>query len=154
MPLYAEAARQLLGCDCLGGVFHRVGRSKKLQEHYFARMRFIRGRYAEVDDYEDLLSKVLARVGEFLQAMREGRFDVMPTADCPSYCPFRQICHYSPARDEVKRPPKTEGEEGATAPKSDPLTESKPRPEVQPPADRSGKQKKKVDNRDKGGAKR
>ena len=31
-----------------------------------------------------------------------GRFDLAPTHDCPSYCPFRQICHYSPVRAELK----------------------------------------------------
>ena len=81
-------------------------------------MRFIRGDYAEVDEYDELLKQVLARVGEFLQAMREGRFDMMPTHDCPGFCPFRQICHFSPARDEVKRPPE-EVEDVTTAQKSE-----------------------------------
>jgi len=43
-------------------------------------------------------------VGEFLTAMREGRFDLLPTDDCPGYCPFRQVCQFSPARNELKRP--------------------------------------------------
>jgi hypothetical protein len=34
--------------------------------------------------------------------MRDGRFDVLPTHDCPGYCPYRQVCHYADARAELK----------------------------------------------------
>ncbi|HOD81423.1 MAG TPA: PD-(D/E)XK nuclease family protein [Phycisphaerae bacterium] len=103
LPLYALAVEKMLGEQAMGGVFHRVGPGK-LKEQYFARMRYIRGRYSQVEAYEELLQSVLARVGEFLTAMREGRFDLLPTDDCPGYCPFRQVCQFSPARDELKRP--------------------------------------------------
>lgn len=104
LPLYALAVEKMLGQPATGGTLHRVGQGK-LKEQYFARMRYIRGRYSAVDDYPQSLKAVLERAGSFLTAMRKGRFDLMPTADCPGYCPFRQICHFSPARDELKRPP-------------------------------------------------
>ena len=104
LPLYALAVEKILAEEALGGVFHRVG-AGKLKELYFARMRYIRGRYSEVQEYPQSLGSVLERVGSFLAAMREGRFDLLPTHECPGYCPFRQICQFSPARDELKRPP-------------------------------------------------
>ena len=40
--------------------------------------------------------------GRFVAGMAAGRFDVTPTHDCPTHCPFRQICEHSPARARRK----------------------------------------------------
>ncbi|MFW6065326.1 MAG: hypothetical protein ACOC9S_00770, partial [Planctomycetota bacterium] len=36
--------------------------------------------------------------------MREGRFDLMPTDKCPSWCPVKSICRFSRFRVELKQP--------------------------------------------------
>jgi len=103
LPIYAAAAEVLLGSDALGGVFHRVW-AQGAWRQYFAAMTLSRGTYKDLEDYDQKREAVFETIGRFVQGMRAGRFDVLPTDKCPSYCPFRQICHYSGARERLKRP--------------------------------------------------
>jgi ATP-dependent helicase/nuclease subunit B len=102
LPLYAAAASAMLGGACLGGVFERIGPSNAARQRLFAAMSKHRGKYKSDNEYEDDLRTAIEHVGQFVQAMRTGRFDLLPTHQCPSYCPFRQICHFSRARHDLK----------------------------------------------------
>jgi len=105
LPLYAVAAEAILGEACLGGAFHRIGGPEGNRERYFAALKCGRdGHYQEAQGYDQQRQAVMEKVGQFIRGMRSGHFDLMPTHDCPAYCPFRRICHYSDARMEVKAP--------------------------------------------------
>ena len=106
MPLYAAAAEAILGAPCVGGAFHKVGATTGRFERFFAAVKTGRGGqpYKVDDKYEQNTQAALEAVGRFVDGMAGGRFDTLPTHDCPSYCPFRHICHYSPARAEFKTP--------------------------------------------------
>jgi len=101
LPLYSAAAAAMLGGEGSGGAFHRIGegRSKKCLD--FSPETTDRS-VAKLGGYDAVHQAAMQRVAEFVTAMSEGRFDLYPTHDCPSYCPFRQICQFSPARAEVK----------------------------------------------------
>ena len=102
VPLYAAAAEALLGATCVGGAFHRIGEGRASRERFFAEVTASHGRagYKVDEKYEEKLQAALATVGWFVEGMAAGRFDAAPTHPCPSYCPYRRICHYSPARAE------------------------------------------------------
>jgi len=102
LPLYAAVVAQMLGEGCLGGAFHRIGPARSAYERLFAAVSRHGGRYKLSDRYEADLAAAIEHVGRFVQAMRAGRFDLMPTHQCPSYCPFRRICHFSQARLDLK----------------------------------------------------
>jgi ATP-dependent helicase/DNAse subunit B len=98
MPLYIEALEQLLAERPLGGVFHRLdGRTS-----WFAEIDTVRGKLRPVENHPDRQQQAMQRVGQFLQAMQSGQFDLAPTARSCRYCPYRQSCHFSPARREHK----------------------------------------------------
>ena len=112
MPLYAAAVEAILGAECVGGVFHRVGAAGSRMERFFAAVTTSRGRDAYKLDatYEDRRRSAIETVGRFVRRMAAGRFDALPTHECPGYCPFRQICHFSPARARIKTPAADDGE--------------------------------------------
>jgi len=107
MPLYAAAAEALLGSKCVGGAFHRIGSGAGRFERFFAAVTTARGLapYKIDQDYDAKLDAAMETVGQFIRRMAQGRFDALPTHDCPGYCPLRQICQYSPVRAERKTPP-------------------------------------------------
>ena len=100
--LYSAAVEGMFGPEVFGGAFHRV--AGDLAERYFARVKRYRGRVVADGAYESNRDQAMAQVGRFADAMRTGQFDLAPTCQCPSYCPFRRICRYSDPRAEVKRP--------------------------------------------------
>ena len=106
MPLYAAAAEAMLGQKCVGGAFHKIGGGGRF-ERFFAAVTTARGKkpYKVDAGYDAKLEAAMETVGRFVRQMAEGRFDALPTHDCPSYCPLRQICQYSPVRAERKSPP-------------------------------------------------
>lgn len=107
MPLYAAAAEAMLGDKCVGGAFHKIGGGSGRFERFFAGVTTARGKqpYKVDDSYDAKLEAAMETVGQFVRQMGQGRFDVLPTHDCPSYCPLRQICQHSPVRAERKTPP-------------------------------------------------
>jgi hypothetical protein len=111
MPLYAAAAEAILGQKCVGGAFHKIGQGAGRFERFFAAVTTARGSepYKVDEAYQDKLDAAMATVGQFVQRMAQGRFDALPTHDCPAYCPLRQICQYSPVRAERKTPPGQDG---------------------------------------------
>jgi RecB family exonuclease len=104
-PLYAAAAETILHRDALGGAFHGIARRTVT---HFSALRSPRG-----DDrtFAQRMTDAMATAGAFATAMRGGRFDVLPTHKCPSWCPYRRICHYADARADLKRPCCEEGDE-------------------------------------------
>jgi len=115
MPLYAAAAEAMLGGKCVGGAFHKIGGGGGRFERFFAGVRTARGkkRYKVDEGYEAKLEAAMETVGRFVRQMAQGRFDALPTHDCPGYCPLRQICRYSPVRAERKTPPPAEADVAA-----------------------------------------
>ncbi len=113
MPLYAAAAEALLGQKCVGGAFHKIGSGAGRFDRFFAAVTTARGLapYKVDEDYDAKLDAAMKTVGQFIRRMAQGRFDALPTHDCPGYCPLRQICQYSPIRAKRKTPP-AEADEG------------------------------------------
>ena len=107
LAIYTEAIEQITDQKALGGVFHQVERNEEL---HFSLMKPPR---REKRPFEQRRRDALSRIGEFVEQMRAGRFDALPEHDCPGYCPFRRICHYSPARARIKTP-RSKTEEGRT----------------------------------------
>jgi ATP-dependent helicase/nuclease subunit B len=99
LQIYAAAVEQMLNRPCAGGAFHAVVAGG---ERHFSTLKTPRG---EKRDFDQRRRDAAETVGRFVAGMAAGAFDVTPTHKCPSYCPFRQICHYSPVRAELKRPP-------------------------------------------------
>jgi RecB family exonuclease len=112
MPLYAAAVESLLGERCLGGAFHGIGGEGKF-ERLFAALKASRSKdqpYRLDERYEEHLQATMETVGRFIRRMADGEFHVAPSGPCPSYCPLRQICQYSPVRAQRKGPPPTDDE--------------------------------------------
>jgi len=109
LPLYAAAAAELLGMQDFGGSFHRIGEGGGTDRLEFSAADESRG-VKKLGGYAAARRVALERLADFVTAMSDGKFDLLPTHDCPRYCPFRQICHYSPARAEVKTASPKEGE--------------------------------------------
>ena len=104
LPIYAAAAERMLGQACFGGAFHRIAEADAAKDSYFAAMKLHGGKFVPNAKFGEQCKAAMEKVDLFVSAMREGRFDLQPTDKCPSYCPFRQICHYSPARADIKAP--------------------------------------------------
>ncbi|NBB95803.1 MAG: hypothetical protein GVY16_08685 [Planctomycetes bacterium] len=102
MPLYAAAVRTLkpTGEPCLGGAFHGV--TAEAPQAYFAAMRLARKTLAANPAFDEQYQLAMDRIGEFVEAMRAGRFDLLPHPETARYDDFREADHYSPARAEVK----------------------------------------------------
>ncbi len=98
-PLYALAAGHILDTPPAGGAYHRIGAD---QQRTFARFKPSSRGVKEDDTYDQQLDELLATLSGFIDDMSSGRFDVAPTHHCPSYCPYRRICHYAPARARLK----------------------------------------------------
>ena len=109
LPLYATAAEKILNRPAMGGAFHRIGAGAgkdRLEFPAAAGSRTVK----RAGPCGHAWKEVAEQIGQFVQAMRKGRFDLQPTHDCPSYCPYRQICHYAPSRGGLKGDPNsTEG---------------------------------------------
>ncbi|HUT59934.1 MAG TPA: PD-(D/E)XK nuclease family protein [Phycisphaerae bacterium] len=109
LALYAAALRAWsagphttrLGAECVGGVFHKIGRAGPA-ERWFARVKPARGELVEDDEYDNMQAQAVETVGRFVEGIRSGRFELSPEAACPSYCPFRRICQFSDVRMEAK----------------------------------------------------
>ena len=104
MPLYAAAAEAILHRPCVGGAFHRIGATTVSFERFFAAVTTARGLvpYKLDEAYETKRHDAMETVARFVRQMAAGQFDALPGDRCPTYCPFRQICHYSPARARIK----------------------------------------------------
>ncbi|HAU39236.1 MAG TPA: hypothetical protein DCX07_16175, partial [Phycisphaerales bacterium] len=103
MPLYAAAAEKLLGVPCVGGAFHSV---PDLKQVHFSRLA---KPPRETREFNERLSDALATADGFVQGIRAGRFDALPSHKCPHHCPYRRICQYAEPRARLKAPPNAEG---------------------------------------------
>lgn len=111
LALYARALEAIFGSPCAGGAYHDL---RGNAHRYFARFKLHGGRRRADGDFEDRLELAMKAAGVYVRGMQAGRFDALPAHDCPSYCPYRQICHYSEHRARRKaggRPagPRAEG---------------------------------------------
>ena len=103
LPLYAAAVGRLLDAQVVGGSFHKIGAgSTGPTERLFAAVKKRGDKYSVNEQYQQNTSAVFERIGGFIDAMRTGRFDTFDAHNCASYCPYRQICHHSDARAEIK----------------------------------------------------
>jgi ATP-dependent helicase/nuclease subunit B len=101
LPLYSAAVAAILPGAASGGAFHRIGEGRSKKTLDFSSDSSDRG-IAKLGGYDAVNRAAIQSVADFVTAMSEGQFDLLPTHTCPSYCPFRQICQFSPARAEVK----------------------------------------------------
>jgi len=103
LVVYDAAARELLGKEAAGGAFHRIGADGgQLLFAAFGKSRKRNTDYEPDEDYEADREAAIERMGEFVSAMRAGRFDALPTHDCPAWCEFSQVCQYADFRAERK----------------------------------------------------
>jgi ATP-dependent helicase/DNAse subunit B len=107
LPVYAAAAQAILGEPSRGGAFHGVLGSAGPTERYFAAITTRGGEFVPWPKYAEKLQAAMDRIGQAIGAIRAGRFDLQPS-QCPSYCAYRQICHYARFRAELKCPPPQE----------------------------------------------
>jgi ATP-dependent helicase/nuclease subunit B len=96
MPVYIEAVEQILLRPCPGGVFHHVADAK---DRHFSELKAPR---KDPRPFRERRTEAVRLIGEFVAGIRGGRFDALPSATCPSYCPFREICQHADARAELK----------------------------------------------------
>jgi RecB family exonuclease len=101
LPIYTEAVQRIFGESCLGGALHHIADN---DEALFSILKKWGGSYSITKDFGERREGVLRTIGQLVGGMRDGRFDVLPTHDCPGYCPYRQVCHYAAARAELKAP--------------------------------------------------
>ncbi len=96
LPLYAAALTKILSENTFGGEFHQIvdGSYRK-----FSALDKPRG---ETRDYDERLKDSLDLAGKFVKLISQGRFDLLPTHDCSPWCPYRQICQFAEARQEIK----------------------------------------------------
>jgi len=106
IPLYSAAAATILPGESSGGAFHRIGSGNGKKTLDFSPETADRS-IKKLGGYEAVNAAAMQSVADFVTAMSRGRFDLHPTHNCPSYCPFRQICQFSPTRAEIK----SEGDE-------------------------------------------
>ncbi|MDP6634897.1 MAG: PD-(D/E)XK nuclease family protein [Phycisphaerae bacterium] len=101
LPLYSAAAAEILSNESSGGAFHRIGIGSGKKRLDFSPDTADSG-VARLGGYDEINRSAMQSVANFVTAMSKGQFDLYPTHNCPSYCPFRQICQFSPTRAEVK----------------------------------------------------
>jgi ATP-dependent helicase/DNAse subunit B len=100
VPLYTAAVESLLDEKALGGAFHGIKDGKK---SFFAAVKVYRGNVKEDDKYVENRQQAMTTVGLAVEGIAAGRFDLLPSKDACKYCEYRRICHFSPARDELRR---------------------------------------------------
>jgi len=101
LPLYSAAAGVIIDRGSSGGAFHRIGSGKSRKTLDFTVDTSDRS-VTKLGGYQAVRDAAMQSVADFVTAMSLGQFDLAPTHNCPSYCPLRQICQFSPTRAEVK----------------------------------------------------
>ncbi|MCY2930383.1 MAG: PD-(D/E)XK nuclease family protein, partial [Planctomycetota bacterium] len=69
---------------------------------FFAAVKPGKGGFSPREGYEDQREALLALTGELAEHARAGRFDLPREDRCSSWCPYKLICQFSPARAAVK----------------------------------------------------
>ena len=100
LPLYSIAAGKLLGEEALGGAFHQIGGDGR--QTCLAAVKCWGREYRQDKDFQPRLAATIEKVAQFVQSIRAGRFDLLPSHNCPPYCPFRQTCQYVEHRAALK----------------------------------------------------
>ena len=100
MPLYTAVVESLLGEKVLGGAFHSLKGDKPV---FFAAVKVYRGNVKEDEKYVENRRLAMQAVGHAVEGMAAGRFDLLPNKGACDYCEYRRMCHFSPARDELRR---------------------------------------------------
>ncbi len=102
LVLYSAAVEKILHVKSMGGAFHRIAPGPRANETCFAVGYKHGNKTLDEDSYAALYRRVLAGVGRFVSGIRTGRFDLLPSGDCPAYCPFAQICNFRQVRADLK----------------------------------------------------
>jgi ATP-dependent helicase/nuclease subunit B len=100
MSLYLAVADTLLDEPCIGGAYHALRDGK---ETTFAEVKLYRNTPRADEHYTADRQVALGRIGEMIQAIRDGRFDLEPATGACTSCDYRQSCHLSQARSDVKQ---------------------------------------------------
>lgn len=100
MPLYTAVVESLMGEKTLGGAFHSL---KGEKPSFFAAVKVYRGNVKEDEKYVENRRLAMRAVGHAVEGMAAGRFDLLPNKGACDYCEYRRMCHFSPARDELRR---------------------------------------------------
>ncbi len=112
LPLYALAVESILNEECIGGAYHSIlGRTV-----WFSAVKYTPKNVSFHDHFDERRRLSIENIGKAVEKIRLGHYEPVPAGapaqSCPSYCPYRTICHFSQARLEVKRPAlETEGED-------------------------------------------
>jgi ATP-dependent helicase/nuclease subunit B len=101
LTLYAEAVARLFGADALGGVFYHVGATGPACR-FFAAVKPGKNGFTIRDSYDAQRERLLALTGELVEHARAGQFLLPREEQCSSWCPYKRICQFSPARAAVK----------------------------------------------------
>ena len=106
LALYAEALAAMFGEPCAGGAYHDVPNNAVRGA---STSKMPRSPKVPPMSYEEWLAASMAATGGYVEAIRAGRFDALPTHGCPRRCPLRQVCHYAEHRARRKAPAGREG---------------------------------------------
>lgn len=106
IPLYTLAVESLLGEKTLGGSFHSLRENKP---SLFASVKVHRGKVKEEEKYVENREQAMEAIGRAVEGIAAGKFDLLPAKGACDYCEYRRVCHFSPARDELRRAPSGEG---------------------------------------------
>jgi len=107
LALYTAATGKLFRQPSLGGAFHQVG--GEIKQTYLAAIKRWKEEFRPDEGFQKRQQAAIDLIGQFVQAIRGGRFDSLPTHKCPAYCPFRRICHYAKHRAALKADSSKEG---------------------------------------------
>jgi len=99
LALYIKALEVMFGKPVVGGAYHDL---RENCHRLFTVADPLKTRGDAPKEYSQQLALMMDCVGRYVRGMREGRFDALPSAGCPSWCPYRSICHYSDHRARRK----------------------------------------------------
>jgi len=99
LAVYDRALAALFDEPALGGAYHKVPDGPV---RFFAAVKQYRGAYREDAKLDEKRAHAAETIGRIVSAVRDGRFDALPTGKCSARCPYRPICHHAPARAERK----------------------------------------------------
>ncbi len=99
IPLYAAAVQQIFGETIFGGSIHQVLKGAK---RWFAPFQTFRKKAPDWQGLNERFEQTIQRLGDAVERMAGGRFDLFDGDSCSSFCPFSQICQHSPARRDIK----------------------------------------------------
>lgn len=97
LPVYWMACEELLlrdrGTQCVEAEFYRLCGDYANAEKRLGRSR---------SEWEASLAQCREHIKEYAESIRSGRFPLVPSAECPGWCDYKEICRYERGRIERK----------------------------------------------------